>query len=364
MAGRGRKVGRYAHVFFAAFLTTTLVVDGAIGQTSETGSDKVAPAITTEDDPDVRTARDLFRQGTELSHQGLWDDALSAFERSYELRPHPITSYNIGYCQRAIGRYVLARQTLLRALSEHERGEYGKLTIELLASIQYHQQDINRRMARLTLTVRRKNTQLLVDGRPLKNLEELDGETPLYAGGIGDPGPARPLTVVRLTLLLDPGPHVLAWLSGERELKVHHLRLDPGSRASLELMAPREPARQAPPPQKSRATDLKPWAYAALGVGAAGLAVGGLSGLYAIEKRNTLEESCGASGTECPAARQGDINSLHAYAQTSTIAFGVGAAFVAAGVTLLFALPDPARERPSIARLRVGPGELGLALRF
>src|SRR6187402_143183 len=64
------------------------------------------------DPPQVVKARELFVRGTTLVQSAQWAEALDAFEQSAALRPHPITTYNIGACERALGRYTVARERL------------------------------------------------------------------------------------------------------------------------------------------------------------------------------------------------------------------------------------------------------------
>src|SRR5262245_61280524 len=52
------------------------------------------------DAPDVTEAREAFKLGAALAKQGQWVDALVAFQRSSDLKAHPITMYNVAYCER------------------------------------------------------------------------------------------------------------------------------------------------------------------------------------------------------------------------------------------------------------------------
>lgn len=82
-------------------------------------------APTEEPQPeDSRTlrAREEFLRGTELVQKAQWAEALGAFERSAKLRPHAITRFNIGACQRALRRYTRARASLLQALEQNKEG--------------------------------------------------------------------------------------------------------------------------------------------------------------------------------------------------------------------------------------------------
>src|SRR5258706_9800914 len=74
------------------------------------------PASAAGEQSDPERARQLYKDGLELVRNAQWAEALAAFEASHELRPHPLTLYNIGACQRALGRYSRALTTLQTAL--------------------------------------------------------------------------------------------------------------------------------------------------------------------------------------------------------------------------------------------------------
>src|SRR5262249_26574917 len=64
-----------------------------------------------EDEPTTR-ARALYLEGVENVQKSQWAEALFAFESSAKLRPHATTTFNVGACERALGRYARAQATL------------------------------------------------------------------------------------------------------------------------------------------------------------------------------------------------------------------------------------------------------------
>jgi hypothetical protein len=54
-------------------------------------------------------ARAAFAEGAARVGRADWAGALAAFERSAALRPHPVTTFNLGACERALGHYTRAR---------------------------------------------------------------------------------------------------------------------------------------------------------------------------------------------------------------------------------------------------------------
>ncbi len=73
-------------------------------------------------DADVVEARDAFRRGSALAKSGDWEAALVAFERSAHLKPHPVTTYDIAYCERALGHYARASFRFAEALAARSNG--------------------------------------------------------------------------------------------------------------------------------------------------------------------------------------------------------------------------------------------------
>jgi hypothetical protein len=103
----------------------------------------------------------------------------------------------------------------------------------------------------------------------------------------------------------------------------------------------------------------------ALGVGAAGVLAGGITGVMAMGKKSELDDSGLCRDGKCAPAAHDDVDSLDTLRTISTVSFVVGAIGVGTGVTLLVTGGGGDERRPAAgAALRVGPGWLGLAGRF
>src|SRR5688572_24969071 len=85
--------------------------DGPEGPTAE-------PAPPPSDDDPRDRARAAFQEGSALVKEAKWAEALGAYERSWDLHHHAVTSYNIGACLRSLGHYLQARKFFARALEE------------------------------------------------------------------------------------------------------------------------------------------------------------------------------------------------------------------------------------------------------
>jgi hypothetical protein len=106
--------------------------------------------------------------------------------------------------------------------------------------------------------------------------------------------------------------------------------------------------------------------FAALGVGAAGLIVGGVTGGLAIGKHGELEDNC--PNNQCPPEQQDNLDSFETMGTISTVGFIAGGVFAAAGVALVvvsYTLGNEPTE-PASARFEaeVGPSNVAARLRF
>lgn len=194
----------------------------------------------------VGAARELYREGVRAGGEERWEDARSAFERSYELAPRAATLLNLAVALERLGRFVEAIEVYRRFLARaddvalRERGDAAQAAISALEA----------RLAHVAISVR---------GLEPGDVVALDG-TALDAAALG------------LDLPLDPGAHAITVARGERECGASSVELGEGMRRDVELVAtcPALPAVEevvvaAPPP-----SDDTPWIV--LGV-AGGVAV-------------------------------------------------------------------------------------------
>jgi PEGA domain len=168
-----------------------------------------------EDAARVAEARQRFVEGAALVKNAQWSEALAAFERSARLRPHPITLYNIGACERALGRYTRAREALSSAV-----GAGAGLPESLAAEARAFLAAIDRLLVHVALTVDPPEAEVALDG------------TPLAAGPTRG---AWPLT-------LDPGAHIFTLKRGGFADVLVNRSFAPGSTTPLDLKLDRLPA--------------------------------------------------------------------------------------------------------------------------
>jgi hypothetical protein len=190
-------------------------------------------APVSEEERDIARARAAFREGNELVEKSEWAAALEAFQRSLELRPHPVTRYNVGVAQRALGQYTRARHSLRSAL-DATAGE--KLPEPLADQARALLDEIEKVVVRAKLTVKPSNAALTVDGRPL----EVDGTVRVAgtrAAGTGEAVGKGPIDVI-----LDPGAHVFVFTRKGFSDAVVNRTFRPGATESLDISLDTLPA--------------------------------------------------------------------------------------------------------------------------
>jgi len=313
------------------------------------------------EDPTLARAREAFVLGTGLAREGQWLDALAAFERSAQLKPHPITTYNLAYCERALGRYTRARQLFKRALSEHAAQKGGTLTDDLFAQAQSYLVESERRVARASVTIAPAGTALTVDGRGIEP-DESKGGPPVYVAGTEGADQAPPPGAFEL--VLDPGKHIFVLVRPGSPDKVVIEVFKPGERRRLALSA--ESASAPPPPRTAASPPGRDytWPIVAYGVGAAGLTIGSIFGIATFSKEDDLHQDCGDDKV-CGVEQQADIDTADRYALISNIGFGVGIAGIGVGTFLLLSssgveAPKPAEPAKSALRVWVLPTSAGV----
>lgn len=191
------------------------------------------------DESALERARIPFREGAKLVEAAEWDSALAAFERSRAISEHSLTVYNIGVCQRFIGRQTLARETLRLALArakEHP-DEMPALYVE---QAETYIREIEGRLARLQITLTPPDAKIAIEGRPLVAVSGVTGQ---FVAGIAPAGEARSLGLAKLEVLVDPRPGTVVTFSLDGYDTIEVKRdLKPGAREDVTVSMSEQPA--------------------------------------------------------------------------------------------------------------------------
>ena len=299
-----------------------------------------------QSDADRATARALAAEGFEALQSGDYGVAEDRFRRADALVHAPTLVVDRGRALLGMKRYVEAQEQFELVLREGVDKASPQSWKKSLEEARALLDEVEPKIAWLTISVPGvSNAEITVDGQPV---------------------PRAALGVRRAT---DPGTRTIevkAQGYAPRELTVE---LSEGSEESLQVeLDPLPEQKKAVRPPPSRPVEPEPdkrtpriLMYAAFGVGGAGIAVGSVTGILALQKYSDLSKTC--TGDRCPPSQQSKIDSYHRVSWTSGVGFGVGLAGAAAGLTLLLTQRGAGSEervaQPKL-QLYAGPGVAGL----
>lgn len=305
--------------FTALVLATTLT------------SSFVAPVAFAQEQPqaeNVAAARSLGLQGIKLADAGDCAGAIEKLSRAESLYHAPSILGRLGECQVNVGQIVVGTENLNRVVRE-----------ELAPTAPKAFRDAQTRAKGVLNTALPKIAHLTVKVDPADAKPQVTvAGTPIPAALLGVDRPTDPGThevVVSAPGYLSQKTSVTLAEGGSQELALK-LEKDPNAAGATPVPAAPPPVVVAPPPA-TPASDTSSkknntLAYVALGVGGAGLVVGGVTGFLALGKKSDLE---GCVDKKCPSSERDKLDSAKSLATVSTVGFAVGFVGVGAGIVLL-----------------------------
>jgi hypothetical protein len=299
------------------------------------------PALAEPSAADRATARSLAREGFEALKKDDFETAEDRFRRADELVHAPTLVVDHARALVGLGRLVEAHERYSLVLREGVSPNAAWPWKRAHADAQKEIELIKQRLAWLTIQVT----------GPKAPEVTLDGQTiPQAAIGVRratDPG-ERSITIGGAGF--HPKTQTLTLAEGEE--KTLEVTLDPmPEEAVQEEPAPEQPllAPQEVTGSETGATDNDTLAYVALGVGGAGLATWGVTGVLFLRQKSALSESC--INDTCTEDDRDGVENYQRLGAISAVAFGVGVAGAAVGVTLL--LMDPTTEQTAAQKSKV-----------
>jgi hypothetical protein len=278
----------------------------------------------------IAAARSLGIEGVQLAEAGKCDQAIDKLTRAEALYHAPTILDRLGECQVKVGQIVLGTENLNRVVREQLPANAPKAFRDAQARAQKALDAALPRIAHLTVNVEPKEAKITVTVSDV-------------------PVPAALLGVERPT---DPGTHeVVASAPGYltqkttvtlaeagRETVTLRLTLDPNApkeepapAVAPPLPPPLLPEQQPPPPATARSNSTKTIGYVLIGVGAAGVVAGGITGAVALQKKGELD----CPDKHCSGSQKDNLDSANSLALVSTVGFAVGIPAVAVGTVLL-----------------------------
>jgi hypothetical protein len=299
------------------------------------------------------TARSLAREGAEAQKKGNYVLAADRFQRAEELVDAPTLLLGLARAQVSLGKFVEADETYRRILRGPLPPGSPPPFAKAVDEASKEAPAVAARRAWVTVVVQGPSApQVLIDD-------------------VAVPGAA-----IGIKLACDPGAHVIkatapGFVAADRQFAIAE-----GTSQTIEIPMQREaaPAPAAPvaqeeprpepaplpsePPPEPGASGQKTAGIAVLGVGIAGLVVGGVTGAVALAKHGSLSDAC--PDGHCTPAQTGAVSAYRTFADVSTVATIVGAVGTVTGLTVLLTAPS----RPSQVGVYAGPMSAGLTGRF
>jgi hypothetical protein len=162
-------------------------------------------------------------------------------------------------------------------------------------------------------------------------------------------GQATPASIIGKPRLVNPGPHRVEAKVGALQ-KAATVELVPAQEAAVDLdfarAAPKPRPVTASPPAlvASSGSPRRTWGWIGVGVGGAGLALGGVMGALALDKHASIENSGACSDGRCPADKQSDVTRLNTFRVASSVGLIAGGVLAGTGIVLLLTAPSSERE--------------------
>ena len=289
--------------------------------------------------------------GFESLDHGDAKSAAESFRAAHAIMHVPTTLFALARAEVAMGRLIEAHEDLVRLGAMPIRAVEPDAFATARSEGAKLRSDLERRIPSVRITV-----QGLALDAPLTLALDQD---------------LIPVATLGAPRLVNPGWHTVVATSGDRtqQAKVH---VAEGTEGAVPIVFPL-PASAAPAAAttSSTSTGVRPatsaWgigvpAWISIGIGAAAVGVGSITGALAIAaKGSAVQEGC--QDNACPPAAQSDAHRAIALGNAATVSFAIaGAAALAAIVSVVFLRPPAEASQASQASrdqtLRFGAGGL------
>jgi len=330
---------------------------------------------------ETAAARALAVEGLKLAQANNCVEALPKLERAEKLYHSAVVASRLGECYVSVGRLVEGTEVLRKVLREPQPADATPALTKALERAQRVLDAAKPRIGGLIVKVAAvADMRVKVDGNVLQSAL-LDSEVPSDPGehSIEASAPGFLRSGARVTLADGEKKTVTLTLSRDPNAviaptpPVNDTSTPQPTSAPPAPTAEPAPARVAAPSPLPKREPSRAAAYVSLGIGAAGVATGGVLGLLTLQRHKDLQGRC--PDNVCSPNDQSDLDSAKRLGNFSTIAFGVGGAGLVLGTVLFFtatpsnvdhasAAPKPKFAGISEPRVAVGPTQIQLSGAF
>lgn len=309
-----------------------------------------------QSDADRAAARQLGYQGVEAYQAGDFETAERHLSRAFDVVPVPTLGLWLGRALTKNGKLVEAAEAYR---------EVGRIEVKQ-GKVAAQKQAQKEALAELEqLEARIPSANIDIAGAPREAVRVAVDDTPLPNALLGVARPMNPGThritaqhasqVIEQTLELSEGAEERLTLTFEQTP-------DPSAAPPAPAPASVVPADAEPAPS-SQGSATRTAGWVALGVGAAGLVAGGVTGVMVLGKRSELADNPSCRDNACEPEAHGDVDSYNKLRTVSAAAFVIGGVGAALGATLLLTAGSES-ETPTEVVAYVGIGSVGLSGRF
>jgi hypothetical protein len=311
------------------------------------GSMAPGVALAQASDADRATARALASKGYEAQKRGDYAVAVDDFERADTLVHAPTLQLGLARARAGLGKLVEAQETYRRIIREGVDAGAPAAFAKAVEDARREVTDLAPRLAWVTIDVRGPSTPSVV----------LDGTlVPTAALGVKRACNPGQHTLKASAEGFAPAERIFAVDEGGDQAVSLSLKVLPASTAPDQATIEAAPSLPEPGTRPSSESPPTPFGtkvgIAALGVGAAGLFAGGVTGVLVLSRHASLSHIC--PNGHCSPGESHDLAAYHTLANVSTASTVAGACAAVTGIALLIATPKAAPATLYAGFLRVG----------
>jgi hypothetical protein len=324
-------------------------------------------------DADKATARDLVIEGYRALQSKDYTAAADRFTRADALYHAPTVTLGLARAQVGLGKLVSAQELYYRTAHDPLPPNASTAIKKAVSDAQKELDALALRLPSVVINVKGNDApRVTLDGIEVR-VASLGVKRPVDPGKHTITASATGFASSEVTVNLTEGKSesVTLELTPRQAEPPPIVAIAPAAKpptaAPLPSPAPPTPAPVAqaqPEPAsdqiKENGSTRKTIGFVAIGVGAAGLLVGGITGGLALSKHSDIEKSCPEG--HCPAGQEAAfhsaIDSYNAMGTISTIGFLAGGALAVTGVVLTLTAPKKTTTQATITPL-VGLGFVG-----
>lgn len=297
------------------------------------GQEAEAPVETPDPGEEYRDdARRLATEAATHYDAGEYELALDLFLRAGRLYDAPTLKFWQARCLEQMGRLVDAEARYAEVARTRVEDDAPEAFLSAQRDSEAALAELRKRLPTITIVIHRAKdiSKVELDGRVL------------------------PPPLVGAPVAVDPGTHVIKVTRSSGPERVESVAIveSQAQVVHVNFEAPKEtplvpimtPAPDQPKPTVNWGTTL---GVSSLVLGTVGIGVGVFAGVKAMDKHQTLEESCAASG-ECEPAFHEDLDSFHTWRTVSTVGYAVGIVGVGTGTVLLLLGDDDDEPRTAL----------------